>query len=215
MPEIVCLTDSDYDTWIHLLFSDGTGSIWNARESKYIFQYNRDDVPLKYMRELFSDPEWVMDVYPIEVIFCGFWRILHDDIIQKIWSESIDLELSLSCIDSVFDLYRKLFYFDSINGLNYCFADITTFGYSAWMHQGGGKTEMLSGKDRPIFDAWWLVYVKILNIKNRNCQRPSLRAIENLCHENKKEILEEWMSSEYVYNQKMRELASQILSHTD
>lgn len=203
------LSSLDFDQWLKFLFdhpvSDLSWHIDVISASDYVITKNA--VMLEYLSRLFKDPSVLGDYSPGQ-LEQALWALISNEppFLEQLWNEEIPLALRKECIESMADLYEKLF---AIHPLGespysaYMWWDLLTWHYDL---ENGIPDDT---DDAAIQQTIHNTLCRILMIPSDHCVKAALHGLGHLKHPQGPGAIDDFLAKRHDLSKELRDYALQ------
>jgi hypothetical protein len=145
--------------------------------------------------ELFSRSDELLTRYPKDKLEQGFWFIMGPSTLdftvgELIRDDGLEIELKERLIGSMYFLYEKLYYKDTLQG-NSCYMWWDSICYSYCVP--GQRDPANDEADRRIQDTMFRTLVSILGLDSEICQGAALHGMNHLRHPDTEKVIQDFL----------------------
>ena len=190
----VDLTNVSFDEFITFLFDREVSSDAEKREPWYWHVETTFDpaVICAYYMRLFQEPEFLSTRFSKAQLETGFWAIqgpnLNCSAYRIIQETELPFSLREKCIRSMFNLFIRLFFTESLDTSVSMWWDSMCYDW----HCGNRKRER-GGDDERMQDTFFETLSKLLSSASENCQGAALHGLGHLHHPHTPKLVERYI----------------------
>lgn len=161
---------------------------------------------VRYYRRLFSEPNFLVDLFSEEQLEQGFWAIqsgsIECSVSEVIWDEHIDFEERSSCISSMYFLFDRLFREHPLENAPHMFWDSLAYDWYC-----GNRSRSNGGEDLLVQDSMFQTLTKILRIDSDHCRFAALHGLGHLMHPDTERVIDQFLRGSETISDELVEYA--------
>jgi hypothetical protein len=156
--------------------------------------------------QLFRQPIFLVERFSKAQLDSAFWSIQVANLDCSAHNIIFDIELPWEarslCIDSMFDLFQKLFTSESLDSAVFMWWDSLCYDWHC-----GNRDRDRGGDDLRLQDVFFTTLSRILFIDSETCQRSALHGIGHLHHPDTKQLVDRYLQEKPGLNEDLRTYA--------
>lgn len=156
--------------------------------------------------KLFREPTFLIQRFSKVQLDDAFWSIQVENLECSVHTIIFDTELPLTtrtlCIDSMVDLFQKLFAVDPLDTAAFMWWDSLCYDWHC-----GNRHRDRGGDDMQLQDVIYTALSKILFIESEICQRAALHGLGHLHHPETGVLVDRYLQAHPALNEELRDYA--------
>jgi hypothetical protein len=210
-PQQVDITEYSFDQFIDFLFSR---EITNpdldlAKPEPWYWHtevtFDPNEVCEFYI-QLFRKPEFLSERFSKLQLDAAFWSIqvenLDCSVHGIIFNTDLPQAVRIRCIESMFDLFQKLFASEPLDAAVFMWWDSLCYDWHC-----DNRNRDRGGDDLRLQDIFFLTLSRILFIDSETCQRSALHGLGHLHHPDTKQLVDRYLQEKTGLNEDLRTYA--------
>jgi hypothetical protein len=211
------ITKYSFDEWVRFIFDCSvTDHNRTWREELALSGYGDSSdgeyfvgnqvVLLEYLSRLFRDPGFLLETYSPEQLEQAFWVIPGQllcvaGFIGPLWEKEIPWPVRQECIESMGDLFERLFAINPLDTSCYMWWDHLAYGYG--MRGGVPEDDDSAQVQQVMFDT----LCRILKLGSIHCQKSALHGLGHLRHPDTGKAIDEFLETHLNMDDELKQYA--------
>jgi hypothetical protein len=207
-PTLVDLTNFSFKEFVSFVFDHDIPPVSEKYDPWYFHvavEFDAKKICAYYVR-LFRQPEFLLSRFTKPQLEEAFWAIegpnLDCSVSQIIDDSGLPLSIRAECIDSMADLFKRLFATEPLDTSVHMWWDALCYDW----HSGNRNRER-GGEDSELQDIFFQALAKVLAIDSWICQGAALHGLGHLHHPQTKELVDRYIEAHPFLTQEQQTYA--------